>query len=283
MPIDKKFYELDETEHVEDGDLFALGRGLSPDGTMSIQAYKLRAYFGSGAFNGNRPVTVNVPGLFGVNTGATNVADFLEALFFPAVAPVVTLSVDNPIREKGDTTAYTLSWSVTKKSRPVTSILVDGQSFVPSGSAFQSGTKTGNTIGSDGVYTKFAQASDDIINGTASLAITFVFRLFFGATENVVVTSDDVRNLTGSQLQNNKQFTINSGIEDTNMTFAIPSIMSVLNVNDQDALNIDLTSNYVMTVMDVADLGGILRSYKVYRYNQAIPYTTNHRHNVIVQ
>ena len=62
-----------------------------------------------------------------------------DALLYPYIAPGSSISsLSN--REYGSSTSITLNWTATRNSNPITSILVDGQSFVPTGNT-QTGFK----------------------------------------------------------------------------------------------------------------------------------------------
>jgi hypothetical protein len=49
---------------------------------------------------------------------------------------------------------------------------------------------------------------------------------------------------------------------------------------DLDALNANITNNYILSQMQVDDAAGTSSSYNVYLMTNSIPYTNNHRHQV---
>ena len=67
--------------------------------------------------------------------------DMFDALLYPYVAPGASISISPSLREYGSSTSVTLNWTATKKSKPITSILVDGQSFTVVNGNTQTGTK----------------------------------------------------------------------------------------------------------------------------------------------
>lgn len=94
----------------------------------------------------NRTTLSTAATIGGVSTGSTfsgTVQELLDRVFYPYVAPSVSLSVSAPNpREYGYSTSLSLNWSVTKNGNSsITVITVDGSSVVPTGGS-QSGSKT---------------------------------------------------------------------------------------------------------------------------------------------
>ena len=62
-------------------------------------------------------------------------------------------------------------------------------------------------------------------------------------------------------------------------TSAMPSTLTITEVLDLDALNANITTNYVSSTFNVNDFAGNAVSYKVYTMTNAIPYSDkSHRH-----
>lgn len=91
-----------------------------------------------------------------------------DALLYPYIAPVASLS-GGFYREFGASNALTLSWSVTKKSESITTIVVDGTPVSPTGNN-QSGTKATTAI--QNVNTPFNMTVSDIPNGSSTVTVT---------------------------------------------------------------------------------------------------------------
>lgn len=172
-----------------------------------------------------------------------------------------------------------MSWNVVKKTNPITLIVVDGQNIAPSG-ANQSGNKSGTTATSSGTYTKSINVSDGVLTSGFSLDIKFLYKIFFGTTSTVPTNSAAVRALTSSIFSNQKNFILNTGSTEHIFSFALPTTVVLSNVIDLDALSADLTSAYTLSTFSVQDAAGVNRTYNVYTLNQAIPYSTNHRHAI---
>lgn len=82
----------------------------------------------------------------------------------------------------------------------------------------------------------------------------------------------------------NNTFTINTGSTEITMTVAVPDGKTISSIIDVDALNADLTANYILdgTITQVPDAGGNNKTYQVYKLSLATPYSSNHRHNVTI-
>lgn len=279
MAANKKYYELDETQHIEDADLFAIGRGLEENGTLSITAKLLSQYIGSGAFNSDREITRNVEGFVGLNIGKANISDFLEGLFFPAVAPEANIAIVNPIREVGGSLAYDINWSVVKKTNPITLIVVDGQSVAPVGGN-QTGTKSGTVVTASGTYTKTINVSDGTLTQGKSATLGYWYRIFFGAGTSAPINSSQIRALDNNVFADTltKTFTLNTDNDNNVFCFALPDGIQLSKVVDIDALDADLTTQYAVSQINVLDAGGNAKLYNVYTMTNAINYLTNHRH-----
>jgi hypothetical protein len=140
-----------------------------------VEIIAASASLASPYFQNPNPTTITVGG---ISQGTTfpnpqTVQQMFDALLYPYAAPVLGLSnlLD---KEYGQSLNSTLSWSVTKKSNIITSIVVDGQIFTPNGGD-QSGTKpvTG-TWSTPAVYTTntFTMLVGDGSN-TTSISRTF--------------------------------------------------------------------------------------------------------------
>ena len=88
-----------------------------------------------------------------------------DALLYPYIAPAASLS-GGFTREFGDSNAITLSWSVTKRSESITTIVVDGTPVVATGNN-QSGTKA--TTVPQNINTTFTMTVSDIPNGSSTV------------------------------------------------------------------------------------------------------------------
>ncbi len=156
------------------------------------------------SFNGNRPITREVVGLKGVTPGGNNIKTALENVLYPPVGPEVTLTVNNPIREIGASVAYTLDWTVTKKTNPIEGITVDGVEVVPTGIS-QSGSKSGNFPAASGAHTKSIFATDGAQDASAFVTVKFLPRMFFGNINKTSgITDADILAISGNELREDR-------------------------------------------------------------------------------
>jgi hypothetical protein len=120
----------------------------------------------------NTLATPNTVGGIPAGTTFTNrtMKQMWDALLYPYIAPVASLS-GGFYREYGDVNTLTLSWSVTKKSESITTIVVDGTPVSPTGNN-QSGTKS--TTATQNTNTTFTMTVSDIPNGSSTVTATTV-------------------------------------------------------------------------------------------------------------
>jgi hypothetical protein len=139
----------------------------------------------------------------------------------------------------------------------------------------------------------FVNASADQINyryvvtdsqgssATATRNVSFSYKVFYGPVSSAPVTSADVRSLPTSRFSSaGNTFNLNTGSTEVNFSVAMPSTESITQVIDLDALNANITAEYVNNPFNVDDAGGTPVSYNVYTMTIASPYSSDHRHQV---
>lgn len=235
---------------------------------------------GSTVFNGNRPITAPIDNIENVTPGGTDVVTFLNNVFYPPVAPFATISIPNLVREVGSSTAYVITWSVTANTNPITSIYVDGNFISPTGGN-QNGVSSGNTAMASGNYIKTVSVSDGSLTTNESETIEFLYNIFYGNTSSVPTTSADIRALSNN-FNYGTVFTLNTGTINSVYVIAVYNTHTLQTVIDLDALNLDLTNQFSLTNFNVNDASSNPVLYNIYIMNSAIPYTSNHRFQVLI-
>jgi len=174
-------------------------------------------------FDNSTPTPIDVGGIpAGSTFSSTDVLDMWQQLLYPYIAPSCSLG-PNYSREYGDpdgltTDSITLNWSVTKNTNNITSITVDGDSFVPTGNS-QAGTKdvTGThsvTPGTSQTNTFSMTTTDGTQVDNDNSTITWSNRIYWGSVDlggvnftttpgaipGVAITCDDtlILNFNGS-------------------------------------------------------------------------------------
>lgn len=141
--------------------------------------------------------------LGGIAAGSTfsdrTIKEMFDALLYPYVSPGRSLSISsNSTREYGSSTNVQLSWSVTKNSNSITSIIVDGVPQSVTGNS-QAGTKnataTHSSVPSSPSTTQTYSMSvgDGITTQNSSVNLTWVTRIYWG---NIDFSSIGNPNLT---------------------------------------------------------------------------------------
>ena len=218
------------------------------------------------------------------------------SISFSVVADSTTSPETNSSRERGnvastisgtissnetyiDLTTYTLQYSV------------DNGAWTDVGSAQsisgQSATisSTAHDPTSDNTATSIryrVKVVDDYTTSYSSVStVSFGFLAFHGPSSSVPTTSSAVRSLPSRFFTSTSDvFNLNTGSTEVNFTVAIPSTETISEVIDLDALNANITSQYVNNNFNVDDAGGTAVSYNVYTMTQASAYSSNHRHQV---
>ena len=124
-----------------------------------------------------------------------------------------------------------------------------------------------------------AQNTKDENFESGNIVTTAKFKRFFGAT-TATPTTGTARGLD-SEFQISNQFILNTGNTLTKFAICLPSGVTISSVIDLDALNLNITSNYVsLGTININDIGGTSRVYNLYEMNIGAPYSANHRHQI---
>jgi hypothetical protein len=116
---------------------------------------------------------------------------------------------------------------------------------------------------------------------SSSSSVDFVDLIFYGPTSGTPSTSTAVRNLSSRIFSDeNNPFILNTLTTQKIFSAAMPLALSISEVLDLDALNANITANYVNSSVSVANYTGDTSSYNVYIMTNAIPYSSNHRHQI---
>jgi len=110
------------------------------------------------------------------------------------------------------------------------------------------------------------------------------YLLFYGPAASIPNNSAGVRALPNNRFTNaGNVFNLNTGNSLIRFVIALPPGVTITQVIDLDALNANITSEYVSQgTVSVLDAGGNSVNYTVYAMTQAIPYSSNHRHQVTI-
>lgn len=165
---------------------------------------------GTTKFNGNRPITLQNTDLYGKTFGGKTVVEFLEG-FFPSEPPVISMSVSNALREYGSSNTGVLTWSVVKKTNPITNIQVSGEVIAPTGNN-QNGTKNITTLAN--TNTSYTASCSDGTKGTnVTVTITYQSKRRWGKIAkdgiNQAITDADILALTGAGVGTGSEFATN--------------------------------------------------------------------------
>ncbi len=185
---------------------------------------------GGGAFNGNRRITRT--GLPNIIPGGETLAEFLDKLFYPSIAPGASISLNPAQKEFGEGTGVTVNWTATKQSDQIFSIIIGGLTILPTGNS-QSGILS--LQANPNTNTTFSvTVSDGTLSSSSSASIFWMNKRYWGRIpKNGIsqpITDADILALTGagvgtgSELANSRQKDY-SGINGAGqyLIFAFPS------------------------------------------------------------
>ena len=131
------------------------------------------------------------------------------------------------------------------------------------------------------LYYRIRVTDEYTTTNSSTVTVSLLNTIFYGPSEFKPVDATGVRNLTGkSFVDSSNPFNLETGSNYKNFTVAMPASHTVTEVLDLDALNANITANYVLSSFDIVDGGGTAINYNVYTMSNAIPYTSNHRHRI---
>ena len=257
--------------------------------------------FNTAAFNYRFIVTDTVGGTTTATLNITPAAYVAPSISLTVAGVSITSPETNSTREKGNVNTN-LSGTVTRNSVNVAltsytlQFQVNGGSWSDIGSAVSIGpgtssitltnhnpvaSNTANTIGYRVMVIDAYQTflASQVYSSTST--VTFLNLIFYGPSSAVPTTSANVRGL-GSRIftTGSNPFNLNTGNTFVNFTAALPALLSITQVIDLDALNANITANYILSTFNVDDAGGNATSYKVYTMTIASPYSSDHRHQI---
>ena len=115
---------------------------------------------------------------------------------------------------------------------------------------------------------------------SSNYIVTAWFKDFYGNTASNSTTSANVRALPQNSFHTGPVTNIlNTG--STNVIFEYACQCTISQVIDLDALNANITSQYLNTgTINVNDAGGTPRTTTIWRMTAGVPYSSNHRHQI---
>ena len=219
------------------------------------------------------------------------------SISFSAPASALALSIEsNQVRERGNTSSVLQgSASRNRVNVPISgyqySVLFNGGSYSNIGSAqvlaaaggsFNNYTDASITSSATSA-TYRVSVTDAYTTATGTYTITYKYVIFYGSSASAPTNSAGVRALSSKRfIDAGNTFILNTGAIDKIFTVAIPATMSLTQVLDLDALNANITANYVLSTFNVNDGGGTPVAYKIYTLTNAIPYSADHRHQITI-
>lgn len=121
---------------------------------------------------------------------------------------------------------------------------------------------------------------------SANFIVTSQFNLFYKAVDTIPANpSDGAANRTYANTLFKKvktnganSFTLETGITSNKFIILLPPGVTITSVIDTTNLSLDITSDYVLTIITIKDAGGTDRNYNQYLFNPPGPYSISANH-----
>ncbi|OCX52658.1 hypothetical protein BEL04_14525 [Mucilaginibacter sp. PPCGB 2223] len=118
---------------------------------------------------------------------------------------------------------------------------------------------------------------------SSNLSYQGFYKVFYDAVSSFPTNSASARALGNTRFSNSgNTFTLNTGSTFTKFCVVLPPGKTLVSVIDQDALNLDITSQYTSASISVNDAAGTAVAYTIWSMSQSVPYSSNHRHNITI-
>jgi hypothetical protein len=233
----------------------------------------------SAPFNGNRTVTRS--GIPNINVGKEHLLEFIEAYFFPAIPPSISLN-GYSLNELGSVvTSVNIKGSITQNDEP---LLIELRYYLNSGlvntdtppsAGAYSYIETPTTITSN---TPVLVQLDTQDNGTLSKStnITFAAPYYYGGDSNGNLSNNDIITKLTKKVANKSNVNLTYNTNGDYMYLAIPTswgtIKKVLDKNDFDNTS-DWTGNLRNENLILPADGTLTHPYRVYRFSTPSVYS----------
>lgn len=251
-----------------------------------LQAYQDGSLAGSGAavdtIDGNRPITLNINGLQGVNPGTNNLADWVETVFYPSEPPTasLTLTYDGNTSgnsrtlefDAGTTQNATANYTAGRQSSTtdLSSILVDGisQSFSnPAAGNSVSGTQAISWSSNSNTSISLQVTTADGKTATDQVSINYSWKRYYGFANAPPASSADILALSGNEFASNhsKSYSTGSPSGFQYLVFAYPQSFGALSsivVNGFPSL-----SAFTQSTISFTNASGGTATYYIYTSN----------------
>lgn len=251
-----------------------------------------------GIYTKSSPTTITVGGLpAGSPILGMSIEDILEDILVPYISPAFTsfvISGQATTVEVGSTVSGVklFTWGISTPAnvqsntvaiKDLTTVtdLITGSANDGSES-LNIGSFTNNVPASHSWQARATNTQLSVFNSSI-FTVNWRYQIFYGPTAVTPTNSANTRSLPSSRFTDaGNVFILNTGSIEKIFAVAMPATMSLVSVIDLDALNANITANYIMTTFTVNDAGANPVAYKIYIMTNAVPYPSNHRHQITV-
>jgi hypothetical protein len=265
--------------------------------------------FNAAVFNYRYTVTDNQGATTTATLNITPVAYVAPSISLSVVATSATSPETNSTREIGNISTV-LSGSITRNS-PLINLTNYTLQYSANGGAWTDITGSISVpIGPGTTSLTTVTHNNALLNASTSIAyrvkvidiyqtslssyvtggnstVSFYNLIFYGPVSSAPANSAAVRSLTNRMFTfSSNPFNLQTGTVERIFTAALPASLTITQVLDLDALNANITANYILSSFNVNNAAGTATAYNVYTMTNAIPYSSggtpagNHRHQI---
>jgi len=265
--------------------------------------------FNASVFNYRYTVTDNQGATTTATLNITPVAYVAPSISLSVVATTATSPETNSTREIGNVSTV-LSGTITRNSPLISLTSYTLQYSANSGAWTDITGSISVAIGPGTTSLTTVTHNDALLNASTSIAyrvkvvdiyqtslssyvtggnstVSFYNLIFYGPASSAPANSAGVRALANRMFTfSSNPFNLQTGTVERIFTAAMPASLTITQVLDLDALNANITANYILSTFNVNNAAGTATSYNVYTMTNAIPYSAggtpagNHRHQI---
>lgn len=117
---------------------------------------------------------------------------------------------------------------------------------------------------------------------SSNFIVTSRYKIFYGPTSTTPASSTDIRGLANNTFKNVGSNVVDliTGITYNKFVIALPPSKIITSVIDLGNLNANITSDYILTTLNVEDANGTSRLYNIYQLTLGSPYSISTTHRI---
>ena len=117
---------------------------------------------------------------------------------------------------------------------------------------------------------------------SSNYIVTARYRIFYGPTSNTPTNSSDIRSLPSNTFKNVGSNVVDlvTGTIYNKFIIALPPTKTIISVIDLGNLNANITTDYILSNLNVQDVNGTIVLYNIYQLTLGSPYSVSTTHRI---